>query len=257
MTGRQMTEDERRKALAIIHAVLAILARLQAYFDAMDAGTFREEDHPRAPDGKFGEGEESNKETETRPEENSGRSRNDPPVATLTGNELGQKPGESIHDAALRYYDSLANDPASRKGFGKVDFYKGSGWKKLKTTSLSAPERLKLLPAVKDVIEKGDYLGRSELKKPRNDNIVAFHYFEGNVSLNGKAHFIGVSVGEDAFGNKFYNLVKDPDILVSKKKSAGLTEFAIRRPALSKDSAGGILDPSIANAGAEINISIL
>jgi phage-related protein (TIGR01555 family) len=162
------------------------------------------------------------------PENNTGRSRSRAPISELSGNELGVKDGESLQDAAKRYYETLTNNPANREGFGEVRFYKGSGWKKLESASLPDPERLKLLPSVKPIIEHGDYIGRSDSNKQRKDGIVAFHYFEGNVKIGDETKFVGVSVGEDSRGNKFYNLNQDPDVLLKKsqanKKTADLAE---------------------------------
>jgi hypothetical protein len=157
-----------------------------------------------------------------------GRSRNSAPVVELTGNELGIRRGETIKEAALRYYEGLRKgDPAKREGFGEVEFTR-VGRRKLKDGSLSEQEHLKLLPAIKPIIEKGDYLGRAELDKARNDGIVAFHYFEGNVKIGNETKFVGVSVAEDRRGNKFYNLNESPDVLLARKKARESAEASIR-----------------------------
>ncbi|MDR0736814.1 MAG: hypothetical protein LBF51_08330 [Zoogloeaceae bacterium] len=243
-----MDDRTRQRALAIIHAVLAILARLQAYFDAMDAGTFREEDHPRNKDGKFGAGGESNKES-MKPR---GIARDKPPVVSLKGDELGQKEGESLKDAARRYYENdLMKHPANREGFGEVKFYKGSGWSKFESTTQSDPEQLKLLPAVKPVIEKGEYLGKAtpdDKTSEKKKNISAYHYFEANVGMPDGKKYVGVTVIEDHEGNKFYNLTQDPDEIYARKqrRSAKATpDFKTRDNGASGD-AFDILDLIIA-----------
>jgi hypothetical protein len=184
--------------------------------------------HPRDEAGKFSEsGGGSVEKAEGNPEDNTGRSRNSDPVSELSGNELGIEEGENIRDAAYRYYETLRKNPAHRKGFGSVEFTR-VGRNKLGSSSLPEPERLKLLPAVKPIIERGDYIGRSNLKEERKDGIVAFHYFEGNIKIGGKPKFLGVSVGEDSRGNKFYNLTENPDTLLAKKKARESAEDTAR-----------------------------
>jgi len=200
---------------------------------ARDAGN---KDQPRGkPDnaGQFAKvpgggssgkaGEKIKESASNNPENNTGRSRNNAPVTELSGNELDIKPGESVQDAAIRYYDALRNNPAEREGFGKVEFTR-KGRDKLTSASLPEQERLKLLPAVKPLIEKGDYIGRHKLEKERKDGVVAFHYFEGNVTIGKEKKFIGVSVYEDKSGNKFYNLVENPDVLLAKKKTRQIAQ---------------------------------
>ena len=226
--------------------------RLSGQSGTTDAGSFNEADHPRDEDGKFGSG---NGEIKPR-----GIARNSPSVVDLNGDELGQKEGESIKDAAKRYYEELTRKPAHREGFGTVNFYKGSGWSKFESTSKSDSEQLKLLPAVKPVIENGEYLGKAMPEKSKG-NISAFHYFEANVSTRKGNQYIGVTVIEDKQGNKFYNLTKDPDDLyarkLEKKNGSRSPDFKTRDKSHSKDSASGTLDGSIADIGTEINILIL
>jgi len=171
------------------------------------------------------------------PESNTGRSRNSAPIAELKGDELGVRDGESIQDAAHRYYDELRKSPAKRDGFGIVEFTR-VGRNKLDSASRPDPKRLKLLPAVRLIIERGDYIGCAELSKERKDGLVAFHYFEGNVMVGGEKKFAGVSVGEDAFKHKFYNLTEDPDALLAakKRKAQGSSEEKILSPAPSRTS---------------------
>jgi hypothetical protein len=187
--------------------------------------------------------------------------RDKPPVAHLSGDELGIRKGETVKDAAKRYYEGLMKDPANREGFGEVKFYKGhsSGWGKLESTSLSDDEQLKLLPAVKPVIERGEYLGYakptinendSEKTRRRKESIAAYHYFEANVSLNGKNKYVGVTVIEDKYGNKFYNLVKDPDIVYERKgKAAQVSHYSQHGARAAFESGSG--NPDLQCLGAK------
>jgi hypothetical protein len=185
------------------------------------------------------------------------------PVAELKGNELGVKEGETVRDADKRYYEKeLMEHPAEREGFGKVSFYKGSGWSKLEHTTKSDEEHLKLLPAVKPVIEKGEYLGAvkpdsSEGKKKR---IAAYHYFEANVGLGGKNKYVGVTVIEDEQGNKFYNLVKNPEDVYGRKQAKKAAQVApdlengdMSRLGKATDGSEAILNITIAQDAADFN----
>jgi hypothetical protein len=202
---------------------------------AHDANTDKDGHSHSEANGQFvskGGGEAGAQANESgNPEENTGRSRKSAHVVELKGDELGVKNGETIQDAAHRYYETLRSNPANREGFGSVAFTR-VGRNKLDSASLPDPERLKLLPAVKPLIEHGDYIGRAEVKEKRKDGIVAYHYFEGNVKIGGATKFAGVSVGEDAFKHKFYNLTEDPDVLLEakKRKALGSSEEKVLSP---------------------------
>lgn len=141
------------------------------------------------------------------------------PIAKLNGNELGVDVVKEMRvQAAKSYYDSyLRGTTAFRKDIGEVQFT-GSGWQKFKRGLPTDEVKMQLLPSVKSVIENGEYRGRSPLDKPRNDNIVAFHYFQGPVQIGEKIYDVGVSVAEDNKGNLFYNANKDPDALLERKR---------------------------------------
>ena len=68
------------------------------------------------------------------------------------------------------------------------------------------PRTLRMLPAVKAIIEKGQYIGPEELHKRRKDNIIRFHRFKAPVLRGGKTYDVAVLVAEDSFGNLFYDL---------------------------------------------------
>lgn len=64
--------------------------------------------------------------------------------------------------------------------------------------------------------------------KDRSDSIVAFHFFNANVSVDGESVEAGVSVAEDSHGNLFYNLNHDTDALWEKIKPQNLDRFYSR-----------------------------
>ncbi|MDR2093032.1 MAG: hypothetical protein LBP58_06935 [Azoarcus sp.] len=195
-------------------AIMAALAEMEKMLDAMsarlalDAGTFNESDHPRAPDGRFGTG--SGSEGEKR--ETTGK-----PVATLTGNELGEfgNDTKALRKAAIQWYrDNLQKNPAHRKDLGEIQF-STIGRNEFEHYSAN-PNKLKLLPALREIVEKGTYKGREAPDHPRKDGIVAFHTIEANVSLSGKTFAPQVLVGERKDGKLFYDLFTE----AHKKKSA-------------------------------------
>jgi hypothetical protein len=147
----------------------------------------------------------------------------------------------------------LRKNPVEREGFGEVKFSR-LGRDKLTGVSLSDPERLKLLPAVKPLIEKGDYIGRAGAEG-RSDGMVAFHYFEGNVKIGNQTKFIGVSAAEDRNGNRFYNLTESPDVLL-KNKSARLAQMTAGGDALSNDSIPEIFNLIIITFEAGVNMNL-
>jgi hypothetical protein len=212
-------------------------------FDADDPKRWITVNGARIPLNKEGEPTGKVGEKLQDPEKNSGRSRNSAPVAKLEGSELGVKSGESVKEAAIRYYAELKKSPANREGFGKVEFTR-KGQDKLNSSALSDSEKLKLLPAVKNIIEHGDYIGRTDGK----GSVVAYHYFEGNVTIGGVKKFVGVTVGEDNRGNKFYNLNENPDVLLVKKKARELAQNSAGGRGPSGDSVPEVLNIRIVPA---------
>jgi hypothetical protein len=60
--------------------------------------------------------------------------------------------------------------------------------------------------------------GAFRLKEMRPDGIVAFYHFEGVVEMGGSRYAVGISVAEDAKGKIFYNLNRNPNKLLKKRK---------------------------------------
>lgn len=150
------------------------------------------------------------------------------PIAILDGSEVA---AEITHDNAVEvarewYRANLQGDTVIRDGFGEVRFT-SKGWGELKLGLRNDALKAKLLPAVRSLIQSGEYHGREELYKQRADSITAFHFFSGKVSVDGKVVTAGVTVGEDAFGNLFYNVThnesrfwKDRSPLVLPRENA-------------------------------------
>lgn len=168
-------------------------------------------------------------------------------VVKLTGKELGEgiAPAERVQAARDYYNTHLRDSKATSKDIGEVRFT-GAGWQKFKRGLPTDEIKTQLLPAVKSVIEAGEYLGRSPIDKKRSDNIIAFHYFEGKVQIGEDIYDAGVSVGEDNKGNLFYNVNKDPQALLAKKKLRSNRGKAL----------GAEPDNNVAQVGEDINIDL-
>lgn len=137
------------------------------------------------------------------------------PVVRLTGNELGNS--ADIFDAARNWYkQNLQGTSVNRSEIGDIRF-SGKGWNKVKRGIKGDSLKAKIIPAIRDVIAHGKYHGRTGLNKSRTDDIVAFHYFTADVSIGDDIIPVGVNVGEDVYGNLFYNINHHPDDLLKKK----------------------------------------
>lgn len=153
---------------------------------------FNEEDHPRDDEGKLTDGNGSsfyNDKTKT---------------IELKGNELGSSDDE-IRENGLRYfkekYQGKKFDNPELKGI----LFSNPGIKKFYTNSADI-HKIKAIPALKDIIEKGEYKGAEDLKHPREGGIIKFHRINHDVSIDGEKENMSVLIGEDKNGNRFYNL---------------------------------------------------
>src|SRR5690606_34772168 len=117
-------------------------------------------------------------------------------------------------------------------------------------------DRARLIPAIPEIIKSGEYLGRFPTDKERRDDIVAFHHFQASVELSGQTVQAGVSVAEDSRGNLFYNLNRDPEALLEKRKAPRLPGLEARGAEPSEGKAKPSYEQNIALDSSEINISL-
>ena len=164
-----------------------------------------------------------------------------PIIVRLTGKELGETDDiKDLRKAAVDHYvRELQGRRVVRPGFGEVEFT-GKGLDKFKSTSANRT-KLRLLPAVPGVIERGQLDREVHLDKPRKDGVVAFYYFSGRVDLAGRPVVLDVTVLEDQAGRKFWNANTDAD-----------AEKARRRP---KQTISGS-EPSSEGGGTTLNQNI-
>ena len=181
------------------------------------------------------------------------------PVATLTGDELGEglTDLEDLRAAAAAYYERALRQglkSVERPDFGRVLFAR-SGGKKVISTGGASPETLRLLPAVPAIIERGEYLGSKAPTDP-DGNIRAYHYFRAAVQV-GDRRFddVGVTVFEDVRGHKFYNVIADRAALEQKRQARSVAGRKTQGP----EPAGGggtTLDQSIGPDEPTVNLTL-
>ena len=180
------------------------------------------------------------------------------PVVSLTGEEVGKNiTAENAVELARTYFkEHLQGSTVSRDDIGEVRIT-GKGWKKLRRGLTTDPLKVKLIPAIPAIIERGEYQGREGLIKERTDDVVAFHFFTAHVEVEGRIVEAGVSVAEDSFGNLFYNLNHDPEVLLAKRKAPLLPRSEARGAEPSSGSGEASFDQSMPNSEDGVNIAIL
>ena len=115
--------------------------------------------------------------------------------------------------------------------------------------------RVKLIPSIPSIISDGSYLGRTPVGG-RKDDVVAFHFFEGNVSVDGEAVKAGVTVAEHNSGELFYNLNHDQTAVWEKRKALRLSQEKPEALAPSTDDSSSV-KKSIGDQGVFVNLHIL
>ena len=78
-----------------------------------------------------------------------------------------------------------------------------------------------MIPALREIVEGADYMEQVPLTKERTDGIVRFHWLETTVELAGELLRVGVQIGEDGQGRKFFNLNQDMDAWAARYGDAG------------------------------------
>lgn len=131
----------------------------------------------------------------------------------------GRRGDQGLSESRPRSVPGTAKDARASGGFGGNSVYRR--WVQGNETSRSRPRKWQLVPRLKEIVESAEYIRRNTLTKKRKDDIVAFHWLEADVQLNGKSLRVGLHIAEDSKGNKFYNLNHD------------LEDFQKRREALA------------------------
>ncbi|MDB6454269.1 PLxRFG domain-containing protein [Falsirhodobacter sp. 20TX0035] len=131
-----------------------------------------------------------------------------PIVASLTGKELGEWAELKQLQAKARdwYRDNLVGQTVTNAATGWQISFNMSGAKK--TTNSAGDVLLRLVPALRSIIEQGT-LVRSEPDARGRHTIKAVHSFSARVSLEGQPKDVVVQVRETENGTFHYNLSRD------------------------------------------------
>ena len=181
------------------------------------------------------------------------------PAVAVRGDELGVPDGAPIKEyrqAAREVYRQLQKTPAQRADLGEIRFTT-AGFGKLFATGAD-PRKWQLVPRLKELVENAAYIQRVPLSKPRQDDIVAFHWLEADVNLNGEPLRVGIQIAEDSKGNKFYNLNQDLEGWNKKNEAlAGHRKIKSGPQTELQQSASAPLDMNIDTEADGVNLQIL
>lgn len=132
------------------------------------------------------------------------------PAVKLTGKELGDfgSDAKALRAAAREAYRNLQNGgPAQHPTLGEVAFTQ-VGRNKAKRTA-GNPLKMQMIPKLREIVESAEIKQSAEAGRARNDGMVRFHWGETTVEVDGAPYRVGVQIGEDANGRKFYNFNED------------------------------------------------
>ena len=140
------------------------------------------------------------------------------PVARLSGEEIAAdlNPDNVTEKVRDWFKANLQGKIFHREGFGDIKVT-GKSWQKIRFNLKRDLLKAKLIPAIPDILQRGQYVGAEEVYKQRNDDIIAFHYFSDMVEVGGETLRTAVSVAEDADGNLLYNINPYPEQWTNKK----------------------------------------
>lgn len=179
------------------------------------------------------------------------------PLAVLSGKELGEFGNDlkALRKAAADWYKkNLQKTTAFREDIGEIRFSL-KGMREFKTYGAD-PDKMRMIVAVKEIIEGGEYIERDSVHKPRKDTIVAFHVIEADAILGGKSYRPQVLVAEDENGNLFYDLFPDAGERDAKKALRQLPG-AKSKPDTAPEGGGTTLDQSVLPADDGVNLRLL
>ena len=141
----------------------------------------------------------------------------------LTGKELGEF-GDDLKAwvrAGSDTYKKFRNQgPVHNETIGEVRLTR-AGLQKFQSASADI-RKWKMMPVLPEIIRNGELIRTLPSSELRPDGMVKFHWLETSVSLEGERLRVGVSVGVDARGNKFYNLQQDIDGWARKHQPPGV-----------------------------------
>lgn len=131
----------------------------------------------------------------------------EPPLAVLTGNELGKLLPRGkmrmviLRDRAMQWYVENLSNKTIKASDGKEVWFNARGRKKT-ILSNKGDIVLRLVPAIEDILKKGT---RSDLPEKTGSKMRA-EMFSGVVVLDGRRYLAGVITRTDANGRRQYDL---------------------------------------------------
>nr|QGT50649.1 hypothetical protein Elusimicrob1349_1190 [uncultured Elusimicrobia bacterium] len=175
------------------------------------------------------------------------------PVIKLTGTEIPglTKDVKTSKPAVLEWFkNALAPLTSKRKDLGEISYPVSSAREVLGKTKET--EKIKLLPAVKAVVDNGILLNDGKMQDTPNHTggVVGFYYVQGAVDLDGKIKTVQVDIAQDRQGKKFYFYSE------IKEAPIGGDTLSITRAAKGANNTPGIDTLSITRAVPKDNDSI-
>ncbi|MEI8388423.1 MAG: 4-(cytidine 5'-diphospho)-2-C-methyl-D-erythritol kinase [bacterium] len=125
----------------------------------------------------------------------------------LTGKELGDFGDDlkSLRKSSINHYKkNIQGQKLTHSYLGEIQF-SNKGIKKVINSSADIT-KLKILPKLKEIIEKGEVSELHQPLKTRTDGIVGFRYIKASINLNGENKTVIVNIAKNTFGHLFYNL---------------------------------------------------
>jgi hypothetical protein len=129
-----------------------------------------------------------------------------PPVARVKGDEIAPASADvrTLLKAVRNWYRAtLAGKSVERADLGKINFTR-RGMNEAMHFGAN-PTKLRLFPAVPEVIEKGDYVGSEAPRRNKRREVVRYHFIEATVEVGGEPHRVRVTIEERPDGKLYYN----------------------------------------------------
>lgn len=153
---------------------------------------------------------------------------------------LSQSKGQAAFDKAKAYFQEQLQGQMVQSVVGPVRLT-GKGWRKAKFGMKEDVLKARLVEHIREILESGTASPRRELYKQRTDSLVAFYFIQKDVQLDDVVVTAGVTVGEDAQGNLFYNVAHS----AAKgwvAKEGGTLDSAWIKPRFAQGAADGLFD---------------
>lgn len=157
-------------------------------------------------------------------------------------------------EAAKDFYRTQLQGQVVQSVIGPVRIT-GKGWKKSKFGMKEDALKARLVEHIEEILTKGTAGQRRELYKDRTDGMVAFYFIQKEVQVDDQLVTAGVTVGEDAEGNLFYNVAHS----AAKGwigKEGGVLDSAWIKPRFTPDAGEAEASPESV-ADDDLNIIIL